>query len=254
MTPEYSILQEFFNEPDSSLLNENSLSTATNMTNGSSSSPYFWGIEYNIIPLSRNLDQRGNDYKHYKEISSLYDKRIFPGQKVKGISFADSKEHIGKMVAVLNRKHNPDETSAVIIIDDKTRTLVRLVPNTVEKYSDAVARQNDLKARFNWQQIIRNDIVKESDEFDAVRNDDEELDLSVEESAYRDEVIEEYGLSETLVAYLDRKFTTDVYTVNYILVRSVPFSVIPLMGAETSGTIISESFRDLLRVYARLTG
>ena len=49
---------------ETGVLNENSLSTAPNMTTGSAGdSRYMWGIEYNIVPLSRNLDQRGNDQK-----------------------------------------------------------------------------------------------------------------------------------------------------------------------------------------------
>ena len=150
MKTDYSILQEFYEEPGGSeVLNENSLSTASCMTSGPNS-PYFWGIEYNIVPLSRNLDQRGNDRQHCLAIHNLYDDKIYRGQKVRGISFSDNGEHIGKVVAVINNKRQPDVTSAVVIIDDETRTLIRLVPDTVEKYSDAVAKQSDMKTRFRW--------------------------------------------------------------------------------------------------------
>lgn len=234
------------------MLNENSLSTASCMTSGPNS-PYFWGIEYNIVPLSRNLDQRGNDRQHCLAIHNLYDDKIYRGQKVRGISFSDNGEHIGKVVAVINNKRQPDVTSAVVIIDDETRTLIRLVPDTVEKYSDAVAKQSDMKTRFRWSDIIKNDILKESDG-QTVEVSDEELDLTIEEQLYRDEVIDEYKISKNLIDYLDRKFMTDTYVRNYILIESIPFSALSLMGAETKGTIISDTFWDLLKVYLRLTG
>ena len=42
---------------DGGVLNENSLSTSPYRTS-SGDSRYMWGIEYNIIPLSRNLDMK----------------------------------------------------------------------------------------------------------------------------------------------------------------------------------------------------
>ena len=71
---------------------------------------------------------------------------------------------------------------------------------------------------------------------------------------YRDEVIDEYKISKNLIDYLDRKFMTDTYVRNYIRIESIPFSALSLMGAETKGTIISDTFWDLLKVYLRLTG
>ena len=48
-----------------------------------------------------------------------------------GVSFSDNGEHIGKVVAVINNPRQPDMTSAVVIIDDESRTLIKLVPDTV---------------------------------------------------------------------------------------------------------------------------
>ena len=108
---------------ENGVLNENSLSTASNMTTGSAGdSRYMWGIEYNIIPLSRNLDQPGNDTKQIMKYTKIFRDDIYPGQLVSGYSVRDHEYHKGKIFSFVYSHRHPDMLQAVVIIDQKTQT------------------------------------------------------------------------------------------------------------------------------------
>ena len=247
---------------ESSVLNENSLSTAPNMTTGSAGdSRYMWGIEYNIVPLSRNLDQKGNDTKHIKKYSKIFRDDIYPGQEVSGYSVRDHERHTGKIFSFVYSHRHPDMLQAVVIIDSKTQTQVRLLPHSVEKVDMS-------KKLINMRNVIELDKIRQQSRVDIIdsigserliesagetESDMEDLlDMTPEELMYRDELIEMLSLDEKTIRYMDIKFSGEKFSSNYMIVSKVPYFVTRLLGAPDNNRN-QDYVREFLQLYSDMT-
>lgn len=85
------------------------------------------GFLYKIMPLSFNLQQRGNDFKVKK-----YNKCKFNiGDNVRGLCLEDKKEHSGRITNILYST-NTEVPYLVYIIDNKTRQKLSLNFSSLE--------------------------------------------------------------------------------------------------------------------------
>lgn len=95
---------------------------------GSSTQPYF---QYSILPLSFDLQQKGNSTK-----LDLEEFPIIIGDFVTGTCFFDKKKHKGKILSFY-REEGSTDIKHVNILDDDTREILPLDPDTVRKYEKA---------------------------------------------------------------------------------------------------------------------
>lgn len=238
-------IYEFLDFREEKVLNENSLSTASYMTS-TPNSPYFWGIEYNIVPLQRNLDQRGNDKETIKNGIELYSKQFYSGQKVIGISTDDHEEHTGLVVGIIWSERRPGAINFIVILDNKTQTMTRLIPSTVKHVTNHGNNFIRKRKTLDFKKILH-----EQDSIDIPEFDD--FDMSVDETMYREELIEKYPLQSTLIDYFDRKFTGNFYVNNFIEVEQLPFNLLLLIGANDREAANADYAKRAVETYIQMT-
>lgn len=84
------------------------------------------GFIYRILPLSTNLQQKGNDYR--KNVKHNTEFKI--GDLVSGTCLYDYKQHYGNIINILYVKNNIP--TAVYIMDYKTKQSLPLSYNSVK--------------------------------------------------------------------------------------------------------------------------
>jgi hypothetical protein len=247
---------------DGGVLNENSLSTSPYRTS-SGDYRYMWGIEYNIIPLSRNLDMKGNDRKTTRNYQRMFRDDFYPGQEVTGICTTDNEVHRGKIVSFLYSHRHPELVQFFVILDCKTQTMLKLLPNTVEHYDESKKKRNlelqllrdrfdDNISRLNIEiERIKQDNMSESV---VVEDESEEmLDMSPEDLMYRDELLERFPLHESTIRYLDEKFSGSHFEDSYLRMTKMPFDVLkPLIGAPNHNRA-QNYVTDVVNMYCAMT-
>jgi hypothetical protein len=107
---------------------------------------YNWGFEYKIMPLSFNLQQKGNDKEMAKYDKEFKEETLYIGNRVTGVSPKDDEEHTGKIVNFTFTDCTGRLIKYVWIFDEKTMKRIYLDPETV---NIIVPDNIDKNIRFN---------------------------------------------------------------------------------------------------------
>ena len=105
------------------------------------------GFLYKLMPLSFNLQQRGND-KHNLSLSNK--DKFFIGDIVSGICLYDYKTHIGNITQIIYDEKTSNPIS-VYILDKDTKLNLPLNYSTLEKENKHI-----LYEKFNFDIAIKN--------------------------------------------------------------------------------------------------
>ena len=77
---------------------------------------YYYGFEYNIVPLNTNLSSKGNDAEHIQDYEDEYND-LYVGDYVVGKSPRDGKEYRGRITSFSYKNDSGTEIRFVYILD-----------------------------------------------------------------------------------------------------------------------------------------
>lgn len=168
--------------------------------------PYNWGFQYNLVPLSTNLSQRGNDKEQKKKYDKVYDGQMHIGDIATGIGAGDQKKHKGTICNFTYRDNSGTSLKFVWIFDSKTMKRVALMPKTVKIMEKEF--KNDFHRKFGWSALR----LQES-EIEKM-NDPEEIEA-------RERLIDEYKFTDYEAKYYDDKFYNHKYEDDFCEITSI---------------------------------
>lgn len=168
--------------------------------------PYNWGFQYNLVPLSTNLSQRGNDKDQKKKYDKVYDDQMHVGDIATGIGAGDQKKHKGNICNFTYKDNSGTSLKFVWIFDEKTMKRVALMPKTVKIMKKEF--KNDFHRKFGWSALRLQESELEK------MNDPEEIEA-------RERLIDEYRFTDYEAKYYDDKFYNQKYEDDFCEITSI---------------------------------
>lgn len=118
------------------------------------------GFSYNIMPLSFNLQQKGNSTPNDKGVFKYY-----VGDHVQGICKYNDKQYKGIIKHIL---YNNDKVTLVYIIDDKTSNILPLDANSIRHCTYKVQDKHQMNYFYKNQNLLHQISVNETFDFNKL--------------------------------------------------------------------------------------
>lgn len=138
------------------------------------------GFSYSILPLSFNLQQKGNSKLNTKGIYKYY-----VGDFVSGICINDNKQHNG-IIKYLHYKPGTTKVQYTYILDNKTSQIIPLKADSVKKIKNDIISNRSLNYMLNNQNNIHQISVSEGINFSDLddSSDDTNFGLDIHQYVY----------------------------------------------------------------------
>lgn len=155
------------------------------------------GLEYRIIPLASPAIRKMANGKNLEDAEDA----LYVGCRVVGYSSEDNKKHTGRIVNFVWNEDDSGTADYIIIIDEKTQTEVRILPNSVRKHaSEAPDAKDNIEDKFEKQ------IQKCDESASSASYPENDWDPAKEDALYRSEFIRDNG-ADSLEEYFDEAFS-----------------------------------------------
>lgn len=221
---------------------------------------YYYGFEYNIVPLNTNLSSKGNDAEHIQDYEDEYND-LYVGDYVVGKSPRDGKEYRGRITSFSYKNDSGTEIRFVYILDEKTSKTLPLVYNSVKKIeTDFIDHPRSINP-YTSPHFHLHESAKDNPNrirlFDGNNDEWSDFDGDSGYRMYRKYVIEHTNMNDDFVKYFDDKFS-GVYKSDKIFVNNiyaVPF--VKMCGINYKNSDDNARYRKTVKqffdIYAKLT-